>query len=977
MTTQITEHTSSTIQPGATNQPGAITHQEDTHTPPNPQPPVTYQDPIAPSRQDMIDVLMNEIHHLALEQIVNSEFITTRGNTFTIGPNTPKPIVFNRNPDGSITTPDPHRTSLIATGKSLDIFRQTWGDIKSTCSSNIKMLLETRFPLHLKACDGYQSEINAEALRVLANAGYGYFRSPSALGYSKLHQFLGKPKVIRALKFAGSKATLAQFNLIEKNPEAFTQAHEMNPNATVMFLNQIANLRHQTLWDFRNDLTPKEIIGEARKHYPTAPHLWDTFSKLNQRAINHYPPHNRGSHDRGQMYLIAELALESQINPTYSAIKTLSKYGLAIDQLPRDFISAFFRESHHRARNRKTGRTQAQLIREFRDAKLSILNSGDRNPTPQTQITWSQWIESPDPPQHTSQDIQPKKKLRKYSKASPELKIQKVFQNQRLDRLIEQIDVVEITQGSLILESLEGQSVTLRSDFNSGPKSPPLLQITRLPTGAIDVRSDQYWTQDIVLPTPPNRPEPSNYVGPYPTRKINQSWTTHGLATKIARQKAMRAIKATWTETIPQSPKPPSQARITAALNRFWAKQPKELRPWTIDQKLSKSLHEAITKLVDPDTWDSINQGGMDVTRERYNMARTDPNIIRNLQKTNPGALEWAYKYGTPNQEIRHPGQVISTARETMAEHGVDMRHWKTISQTPTDIMRQIVSIPDPQKAVLFLNASVRAGLQPNPTILSDSRNYYLLDVYRGDRTNTLGRENHDTVLEIMYREHAKHSPSPHRSTVGRSPDHLRLRPCNDQSGQDHKLAVPPGPPGQSQGMAPPDIKGPNHTRLAPTPGQRKQPLPGLEISNIPTHKTRRVHRHPAHQRNGPLPRVPQDEPLRHRIRQPLHVQRVPDILRIEKRRDRCNLRDTALRRRLETRPDQGSPQPPGGTGDNRPHGKSRRNLHQRVPHIPGDILRSMETEVPTPGRTEHGPPQGGSKVKRKLRYSEPNWKAA
>ena len=124
-----------------------------------------------------------------------------------------------------------------------------------------------------------------------------------------------------------------------------------------------------------------------------------------------------------------------------------------------------------------------------------------------------------------------------------------------------------------------------------------------------------------------------------------------------------------------------------------------------------------------------------------------------------PGALEWAYKYGTPNQEIRHPGQVISTARETMAEHGVDMRHWKTISQTPTDIMHQIVSIPDPQKAVLFLNASVRAGLQPNPTILSDSRNYYLLDVYRGDRTNTLGRENHDTVLEIMYREHAKHYP--------------------------------------------------------------------------------------------------------------------------------------------------------------------------------------------------------------------------
>ena len=754
MTTQITEHTSSTTHPWG------MTHQQHPHFNPNPQPSVTYQVPIAASWQDMIDILMNEIHHLALEQIVNSEFITLNGDTLTLGPNTPNPIVFNRNPDGSITTLKPNETSLIATEKAFDIFRHTWDEIEHRCRKNVENLLQARFPLQSKACQDHEWYINREARRVLANAGYGYFRSPSALGYSKLHQFLGKSQVIRALKFAGSKATLAHFNLIQKNPEAFTQAHEMNPNATVMFLNQIANLRHQPLWDFRNDLTPKEIIGEARKHYPTAPHLWDTFSKLNQRAINHYPPHNRGSHDRGQMYLIAELALESQINPTYSAIKTLSKYGPAIDQLPRDFISAFFRESHHRARNRKTGRTQAQLIREFREAKLRVLCRRNPVATPQTQLTWPEWMQLLDTTQPLYKDIQPKKKPRKYSKASPELKTQKASQDQRLDRIIEQLDMVEITQGSLALESVEGQSVTLRSDFNPVPTSPPLLQITRLPSGEIDIRSYEYWTQDIVLPTPTDRPEPSGHKSQYHSPKINQCWTTHGLVTKITRHKAMRAIKATWTETTPQSPKPPSEARITAALNRFWASQSKELRPWTTDQKLSKSLHEAIATLVDPDTWDFINQRGMDVTRERYNMARTDPNIIQSLQKTNPGVLEWAYTHGSPTQEIRHPGQIINAARESMTEHGVDMRHWRTISQIPTETMRDIVNAHYPGQGVLFMNISARAGIEPDPKMLSDSRNYYLTFIHPLDRTSALARQNHDTVLEIMYREHAKHSPA-------------------------------------------------------------------------------------------------------------------------------------------------------------------------------------------------------------------------
>ena len=107
------------------------------------------------------------------------------------------------------------------------------------------------------------------------------------------------------------------------------------------------------------------------------------------------------------------------------------------------------------------------------------------------------------------------------------------------------------------------------------------------------------------------------------------------------------------------------------------------------------------------------------LTIHKYNMLVTIGPFAEHLRRTNPGALEWALTYTSPHEDINHPGQVITLARDSMRKSGLDPRNWKFAATMEAGAMTSVTSQNGPGAAAVILNIMARANAVPSEKVIA------------------------------------------------------------------------------------------------------------------------------------------------------------------------------------------------------------------------------------------------------------------
>ena len=705
--------------------------------------PLTYQAERAPNKQEIRDLLKDEIRHLVLEEVGRHAFITTTPTELNIGTGTKSHVRLTRSENGDIQVSPFQDFQLIQSRRSKNPFSEAWKEMLGNCNSRITNHLDNRFPRN--ALSGIsEPDIKKMATSIanstLAITGYGFTKNPTQLASSVLHKFLGKDKVSRTLRIAGSRATICDFLIIQERTELFTTAHELNPNATVLWftwakVSQINKLETGAI----PETTPEEIIEQARLIFMNPRTFnsqmndedWKSFCNLNRIGVNHYPPAQWNKNISN----ICKASTQAGTMPSYSAIREMSKAHQPRIYVKAQMLEPFITESQRRMKNPRLG-TQKQLAAEFRALGNHMRFHPQAAPSDDRTREWEAWrnLLPPDWAKNQPKEAKPKRNdpTRRRSTQRPTTRATATAAREMTQILKGPAGqaVMKLVENAVTLESEPGSHVILRTEGDIQPH----LIIQRAESGNIIFNSREYWTQGMNIPNPDpdsesesdaefelnsrhtlRRPSMLNYR--LRSRGNNKTrWTLRGLYQRTARKLAINMIQKDWAELRTSQDQPvPTQKVITTALNTFWSTQPKELQPWTRDGILSLKLERSIAEMADQETWNQVNELGLGVNISRYNIAAGMKDLIR----TNPGAAIWAMTHCQPTEEIRHPGQVIRMAKEHLDDHGADPRCWKFIASLPVNPMQELIQRnPDISNAIFLLNAMGRGSAVPHQMVV-------------------------------------------------------------------------------------------------------------------------------------------------------------------------------------------------------------------------------------------------------------------
>ena len=479
---------------------------------------------------------------------------------------------------------------------------------------------------------------------------------------------------------------------------------------------------------------------------------------MNHRAVNHYPPYNQAP-----IFLVALLAANSGVNPTYSAIKALATKHSAAKILHHECITAFITESELRIGKRGRG-TQKQLAEELESMFWKIARRDFQEELPLHELkTWNDWTQIPQTQDLAHPPPTPPKLSPKAPKSQDELQEinkSRMKIKERVDLVINQLDLSHLPEDVVTLECEPGVSISLKSIENPIPT----FTLTRFPSGAIQSQTHNYWTDQLALPNPRDGQE-TQHEDEDEDENENQPrhpdvWTTRGAVARLSHKLGIQLIRESWESQTATMGEPPQDSFISAGLNRFWARLPENSTPWNIDHQLSERIQKELRNLIDPKAWDQANRAGKKVTVDRYNMAAADPDMIRKLEETNPGAIHWASAYGRANHEVTHPGQVITMAKESLSENGVSPHHWKIISRLPREIMDHVTRYELPGMGALLLNAIGQAQTVPDADTMATITSKKIDDYDGFEQYTEIRKTNQTKILALTITECARDNSS-------------------------------------------------------------------------------------------------------------------------------------------------------------------------------------------------------------------------
>ena len=123
--------------------------------------------------------------------------------------------------------------------------------------------------------------------------------------------------------------------------------------------------------------------------------------------------------------------------------------------------------------------------------------------------------------------------------------------------------------------------------------------------------------------------------------------------------------------------------------------------------------------MADPITWDQGARAAgvsetIPITPFQYSTAATLDTQLEDLVKTNPGAVAWLLQTAGPaqadNESIKHPGQIITLARRTLEDKGLDHSHWRTATVLDTDSMSFLALTDPPSRVIKVISTLAMAG---------------------------------------------------------------------------------------------------------------------------------------------------------------------------------------------------------------------------------------------------------------------------
>ena len=483
------------------------------------------------------------------------------------------------------------------------------------------------------------------------------------------------------------------------------EARRTSPNATL-------------LWSLGRDPdespSPQAIHRQARRIFqneigkisssaallPEEPAAWESFLALNPRTAAMFP-------NRPELVLLAITCTRSGAKPSHPAASALMGLHLGPSMVHPIIAASFLRESQEATRER-----QEKLNRQLRHIAWNHPQGRDPHDPGRNNAAFDAMAAS----FISMNDPLPWPQILERFPPIPEKAGTPSPRRTRRRKSLTAQDALQVLEGPAGEELLRNAGRTLQLQHSPGQETvlhhqgAPIIRVRRSPEGFLSCRSHGTWTENLHVPSP---------------RGENPAWSTRGLGMKAALEAGERTLQDSLLRNESLSPKRAREA-VIMFLDRNM------MNP---DRYASSSLLTAVQSLVNPQAWHLAKEQGEPVTWDRYNAAVGAIPHLKHLAATNPGALEWALAYAQPTEPVRHPGQIITLARNSMLQAGLDPALWRRTTSLPRKTVRSITGQASPRGAAQVLDTIARSGAVPHRSILRKA----LEDIIQDQRATRRG----------------------------------------------------------------------------------------------------------------------------------------------------------------------------------------------------------------------------------------------
>lgn len=742
-----------------------------------------------PSAEEIHRVITLEGYNTVLEEFRHQPFIyrddDDNPTAVIINPGSYAEIEFRKAPDGTLEATDDVLNGPIRTRQFSKAWQRLKGQIKNRLTSHaahflgeghLHNSLDTANQGHnpvqlaiqeLGASSTVYRPLNSASAAIANAVAGGQIRNADAVGSSLLLRMLGKENISFALNAASSHATWNDFNYCLLHREEIERAMTLNPNAVLAWFRLTGQHPHQQGQPPGRPENPQAetIIREARhfirqatselRQYPTllsgelpgiypaippAETVWEAFCNLNTASLRRHPP-------TGDSHVwIAATAVQAGANPTMSAVNAyMEMFMKGRHNTPSELIQAFFRESRKRAQRPSKTRTQQSLVNQFRAAaelpQEALPPSLSTDPNPEN--AWEDWLRALPESVALAGGLKPSSK----PKTKPR-DLTNAQWNQAMSKVEQFLTGPGLEEAKAALQSavrleISPDAVTLHTNHSPNP----VLSIVKTPEGAIIVEgSEHYSTNNLNLDHPdgPRRCREKHYHEPVRTCEHALNITSRGLVNDAARNAVQAVLERHGQE--PRDGNPATRYNMTTeAVRRLAPHLPRQMAMDLSDQHASARIREALNAMTDPktlrtaaDDWDlrvkdpQPYNAMSKVPLNIYNLHATASRHLAALQRSNPGALQWAVTTGLHllKEQVNHPGQIIAAAKVSMTSHGLHKNAWKTAAALSKEAMAAVTQALKPQAAAVLLNALANAAPHRDPEatvriLLNESTNLY------------------------------------------------------------------------------------------------------------------------------------------------------------------------------------------------------------------------------------------------------------
>lgn len=671
--------------------------------------------PDRPTPEEAIRFVSTDAFRIAAAAIAGSAIVHVQDDVLRTEPAADRQdhTFVQRMPNGSVRTNNPALRIRQSSDPQRDPFAASWHNIQSRANqmitgamaefvANTERTLSARelshpYPWFVSA-DHDQAQRLSHAVTnatrgAQATLGIGYARADvaSRMAQAEMYSFLDPRAVSDTMKFVGPTATLAHLNLVVEHRELLSAAYDLCPNAVVHQLN--ADRLPPDSW--LSQAQPADFAARLQPMFPETEH-WKAFLRLPTRIIRELPT---------PVYDFAPISAHCarlDVTPRYTIARWYVKERIDLSEIHLPWLDYALRQGAA-ARPRNGIR---QLAREAHAIRKHLESHSFTPPDHLRSILASHGRPTdvaPHPDHFTSEDgtfdwtsaastaIDLGRAKLKSARAQARIAARQEAKHQADNRTLPSVTYTShpVSNGrtaarrhtrALIQENPEliasiAQSARqslpslTSSDHHLTLSTPALpeaaLEVSRNPDHTLSVRSGYWAGQPIHL-------DPQEYPDTH--------WTSRGIAAATIAQAAALHLPRYWA--IPQAP--PDAGELLRWLNAISALLPDDIQPAYIDAELTRCIRLAISSVTHRDSLTLAQSlfGEHRVTINRYNHIASAYNPFHTVSKSNPAAAAWtAHLLNEHSEPIRHPGQVISLARQTLSEAGFDLRNWKSLNR--------------------------------------------------------------------------------------------------------------------------------------------------------------------------------------------------------------------------------------------------------------------------------------------------------